>query len=250
MRFPKIQDLLKKITDILPKKDVEKIALKILVAIWIIVTISTFGLRFAKDEGDDIEKKISDAATKVPISPSVNQGDMKKYEKLINLSQYPEPMSEYDLKRRRDPFSKYVEEAAQIGAQPTEHDFTLKTIGRVPLPVVYRGFIELPNKLIGQINWKDSTRFVEKGSSLNGYKILTISKEKIGAVDEQGVKWDFVLNKPVPSDKLNAVLYDKISKKTYTVEASSVIDGYKVIDIQPDCVILLSKGSEIKLTEQ
>jgi len=45
------------------------------------------------------------------------------------------------------------------------------------------------------------------------------------------------------------MLYDNISKKTFNVEITGVIDDYKVIDIQPDCVILLSKGSEIKLTK-
>lgn len=249
MRFTKIWDMLGKIADALPKKDIEKIVLKALIAFWIIVIVVTFGLRLAKDESDDIEKKISGAAIKMRISPSVNQGEMKKYEGLLNLSQYPEPMSEYNLKLRRDPFSKYTEEAVRSKEQSAEHDFTLKTVSSVPLPLIYRGFIELPNKLIGQINWQGSTRFVEKDSSLDGYKILAVSKEKIGAIDKQGRKWDFFLNKPVPSGKLNAVLYDKISKKTYTVEVAGVIDDYKVIDIQPGCVILLSKGIEIKLTE-
>ena len=202
-----------------------------------------------KTDNDAIEKRISETATKMPLTPNVDTDEIKKYEGLLHQAQYPEPMAGYSQKPKRDPFSKYVEEVIQVGVSPTEHDFALKSIGNVPLPVVYRGFIELPDKIIGQINWKDSTRFVEKGALLNGYKILAVTKDKIETVDADGRKWNFLINKAVLSDKLNAVLYDNISKKSYTVEVASVIDDYKVIDIQPDCVILLSRGSEIKLTK-
>lgn len=249
MRIPKISDSIKKVTELLPKKDIEKIALKILFIVWIIVAVAALGLRMIKPGSDAIEKKIQDAATKMPLTSNVGTDEMKKYEKLLSQAQYPEPMNDYSQKPKRDPFSKYVEEIIPAEASPTEHEFTLKSVGNVPLPVIYRGFIELPDKILGQINWKDSTRFVEKGSTLNGYKILRVTKERIEAVDADGRKWDFLMNKAVLSDKLNAVLYDNISKKNYTVEVASVIDDYKVIDIQPDYVILLSKGSEIKLTK-
>ncbi len=250
MRLPKISDSIKKVTELLPKKDIEKIILKTLFVLWVVAALATSGLRMVKNSDDAIEKRISETATKMPLSPSVGSDEIKKYEGLLNMAQYPEPMSEYGQKLRRDPFSKYVEEVIGIAVSPTAHDFSLKSIGNVPLPVIYRGFIELPDKIIGQINWKDATRFVEKGATLNGYKILAVNKNKIEAVDEEGRKWDFFINKAVLSDKLNAVLYDKISKKSYTVEIASVIDDYKVIDIQPDCVILLSKGEKITLTKQ
>ncbi len=249
MGFAKIENLPNKIADILPKKGAEKMILKALMLLWVIVLVVTFGLRLTKDKSDDIEKKMSAAAVKIPIPFYQGRDEMENYEKLLDFSQHPEPMSEYSLKFQRDPFSKYVERADRAGSQAASRDFTLKAVGNVPLPVVYKGFIELSDKLIGQVSWKDSTRFVEEGGSLNSYKILAVSKEKISAIDECGKEWDFFMNKPVMGDKLNAVLYDSVLKKTYTVEVASVIDDYKVIDIQSDCVILLLKGSEIKLTK-
>ena len=198
---------------------------------------------------DSVEKNISETATKMRISPSVTPGEVKKYETMLNNAEYPEPPSAYAQKVKRDPLSKYTEKAPEVTAV-TEHDFVLRSVGNVPLPVIYKGFIELPDRLIGQINWKDTTRFVESGSSLNGFKIQRVSKDKVEAVDENGRKWEFLLNKSVSSDKLNAVLYDTISRKTFTVEIANVIDDYKVIDIQSDYVILLSKGQEIKLNKE
>jgi len=250
MRLPKISDSIKKITDILPRSNVEKLILRTLIAIWIITLLAVIGLRAIKGASDNVEKKISETATKMRISPSVSRDEMKKYETILNQAEYPEPMGEYAQKVKRDPFSEYNEEIVQIVTQATEHNFSLKSVGNIPLPVIYKGYIELPDKLIGQVNWKETTRFVEDGTTLNGYKILKVAKDKIEASDEQGRKMEFLLNKPVLSDKLNAVLYDSISKKTFNVEVANVIDDYKVIDIQPDYVILLSKGSEIKLTKE
>lgn len=249
MRLPKISDYIKRVTDILPKRDVEKLVLKVLIAMWIITFLAVLSLRTIKGASDSVEKKISEMATKIQISPSVSLGEMKKYEAMLNGAEYPEPAGEYVQEVKRDPFAKYNEELAKVVTTTTEHDFALKSTGNVPLPVIYKGYIELPDKLIGQLNWKEATRFVEAGTLLNGYKILRVAKNKIDAIDEKGRKMEFLLNKPVLSDKLNAVLYDNISKKTFSVEAGSVIDDYKVVDIQPGCVILLSKGSEIKLTK-
>lgn len=248
MNATKISDLFKKIVYSVPKKDVEKIILKILIILWVITAAVTFGIRIMKSGDSGIEKKISEAVTKMPMLPSVTQGEIKKYEDILDFSQYPEPVSEYSLKLVRDPFSKYAE-VIQAGSPSTAHEWTLMSVGNVPLPIIYKGFIELPDKLIGQIIWKGSTKFVEKGASLNGYRVVSVTMEKISAVDEDGRRWEFLLNKPVLSDKLNAVIYDNVSRKTYTVEAAAIIDDYKVIDIQPDYVILLSNGVEIKLTK-
>ncbi|MDD5681079.1 MAG: hypothetical protein PHI59_07540 [Candidatus Omnitrophica bacterium] len=241
---------MKKITDFLPKTNVEKLALKTFIIIWIVTLFVTISLRAVKGNYDSIEKRISDMATKMRISPSVSPDEIKKYEALLNRIEYPETESVYAQKVKRDPFSAYTEEVIDATATTAEHVFSLRSIGHVPLPVMYKGYIELADKLIGQVSWKDATRFVEPGTSLNGYKIQRITKEKIDVIDEQGRKINFILNKPVLSDKLNAVLYDSISKKTFTVEMSGVIDDYKVIDIQPDYVILLSKGAQIKLTRE
>ena len=86
---------------------------------------------------------------------------------------------------------------------------------------------------------------MEEGDALNGYRIRNISKEVIEATDKNGKNIQFKLNKPVLSDDLEAVLYDNISKKTFELKLASEIDGYKVIDIASNYVILLLDGEEI-----
>ncbi|MDP3790246.1 MAG: hypothetical protein Q8R48_07590 [Candidatus Omnitrophota bacterium] len=250
MRVPKITEAIKRIADLLPKSNIEKIVLKTLVAIWVVTLIAVVGLKAFKGTRDGIEKKISEMATNMRISPSVSPGEIKKYETILTQAEYPAPKDTYAKDAKRDPFSKYNPEIAPVDAvKVTAHDFVLRSIGNVPLPIMYKGYIEMPDKLIGQVNWKDATRFVEDGGALNGYKIQRVTKDRVEATDADGRKINFLLNKPILSDKLNAVLYDNISQKVYTVETATVIDDYKVIDIQPDYVILLSKGSEIKLTK-
>lgn len=248
MRIPRIAGIIKKITDLLPKGNIEKIVLKTLIGIWAVTLLAVLVLRIVRGANDTIEKRISDMATKMRIAPSVTYDDMKNYERILTRAEYPEPKDAYAKDAGRDPFSKYNPVIASAAIPATAHDFVLNSIEKIPLPFMYRGYIELPDKLIGQMNWNNSTKFVEDGGALNGYKIQKVTKDRIEAVDEQGKKIDFILNKPVLSDKLSAVLYDNISQKQFNVETASVIDDYKVVDIQPDCVILNSKGSEIKLT--
>lgn len=248
MKIPKITDAVKKIAGFLLKSNVEKVVLKTLIAVWVVTLLVIAGLKAVKSNRDDIEKKISEMATNMRIAPSVTCEEMQRYEGILDQAECPTPKSAYASGVERDPFSKNV--PASAAAVPAAvHDFVLDSIGNVPLPVMYKGFIEMPDKLIGQISWRNTTKFVEDGGVLNGYKIQRVAKDRIEAMDEQGRKVDFMLNKPVLSDKPGAVLYDNISKKTFNVEMASVIDDYKVIDIQPDYVILLLGGSEIKLTK-
>lgn len=248
MRVPKITNAIKKMVDLLPKSNIEKIVLKALITIWIVTLLAVVGLKAVTGTRGGIEKKISDTATNMRISPSVSPEEMKKYEWILKGAEYPESKDAYVKDAKRDPFSKYTPETA-AAVPAAAHDFVLDSIGNVPLPIMYKGYIEMPDKLIGQICCRNATRFVEDGGALNGYKIQRVAKDRIEAIDAEGGRVDFMLNKPVLSDKLNAVLYDNISQKVYTVETDSLIDDYKVVDIQPDCVILLLKDSKIKLTK-
>ncbi len=251
MKIPKISGYVNKLASILPRADAEKLVLKALIAIWVVVLLAVVGLQVVKGTYEDPEKKILNAATKTRRSSFVTWDEIKKYESILVKAEYPEPESEYAQKVRRDPFSEYNEKAANTPIiHAAERDFALQSVGNIPLPIKYQGYIELPDKVIGQIKWKESTRFVEPGASLNGYVIQRVTKSKIEVVDEQGKGMEFLLNKPVLSDKLYAVLYDRISRKNFSIEIASVIDGYKVIDIQPDYVILFSNGSEMKLTKE
>ncbi len=245
MKISDLSNLIKRLIEIIPKRDIEKLIFKILLGIWLFVIVAVVILRVTFEAHNDIEKKIIETATSVKF-PAEAKTDMKKYEALLNLAKYPEGIEKYTRGIKRDPFSEHKE----IMITPTgaiKYDFVLRSIDRMPLPMVYKGYIELPDRIIGQMNWRDATRFVEPGLTLNGYRISSVSKEKIEAMDEKGKKIEFEINKPVLGDELQAILYDNVSKETFNVGLSSEIADYKVVDIAPNYVILLSEEKEIKL---
>lgn len=239
-------NVVKKLIGLMPKFNIEKLVFKTMLGVWVFVIFTVIILRIFLGARDDVERRITEAATDMKL-PITKKSEIANYESFLNLVKYPEGIEEYTGGIKRDPFSEYKEELAIQPLAGIGHDFVLKSIDRVQLPLVYKGYIELPDTIIGQINWQDTTRFVKIGSILNGYRIHSITKEKIEAIDEEARKVKFELNKPVFSNELHAVLYDNISKKTFSVRARSEIDEYKVIKIEPDYVILLTKETEIRL---
>lgn len=245
MKIQDLSDRTKKIIESVPKGNIEKFVFKILLGVWIAVILVGVVVGNLLGRRDYIQEKIIENAAgtghKLP-----DKSDFAKYESLFTLVKYPEAIEQYTHRIKRDPFLEYSGEAAQL-VLPFEHDFELKSIERVPLPMVYRGYIELPDRIIGQLNWYDATRFVRVGSAIDGYKIRDITKKKLEATDEGGQNIEFELNKPVFSDKLQAILYDNVSGKTFSVRVSTVIGAYEVTEITPRYVILLSEGKETKL---
>jgi len=247
----KIQDftnVIKGLTELISKGDVEKRIFKVLLSIWLVILIIVILLMAILSPGYNIEKKITKTSTgkKLPILGEV---EIKEYESLINLAKFPEGIEKYLQGIKYDPFSEYKK---SFTIQPTgiaEHDLVIKYIEKIQLPLIYKGYIELPDKIIGQMDWQGKTKFVEVGATLSDYKISSISKEKIEAIDKKGKKIEFWLNKRVFGDELQAVLYDNVSQKYFTVQVTGEIGSYKVIDIAPDYVILLTKEGELKLTK-
>ena len=245
----KIQDLVDKIKGLIesiPRDNIEKLIFKILLVVWMAVIFVVIILRSVIGPRDYIQEKIIEGAAHVEFKP-IKKSDVAMYESLFTLVKYPESIEQYARGIKRDPFSECSGEAAMQLMISTEHDFELKSIDRIPLPMVYRGYIELTDRIIGQVNWYDATRFVKIDSAINGYKIQDISRQRLKAIDEKGQSIKFELNKPVYSDKLQAFLYDNISKKTFSVRVSTVIGDYKITEITPDYVILLTEGGETKL---
>ncbi len=241
INFSKFTDLLKKLTDFIPKKGIEKLLFKALLGIWVLVIIAVIVLRIAYTTYNNVEDRIKEAATSAR-PPVASPSEITMYESLLDMAKYPEGIEEYSLAVRRDPFSEHREILPPV-FEP-EHDFVLKSIERIPLPLMYKGFIELPDRIIGQINLEGTTRFVEVGSRLDSYRILNISREKIIAMDASDKKLEFLLNEPIFSDKLSAVLYDNISEKEFNVDVGTKIEDYKVIEIMPDYVVLQYKNEE------
>jgi hypothetical protein len=241
----KLQDLLglvKKLADYIPRQDVEKFIFKVLLGLWLLFIVAavilsiTLGRRRAGgryDMASTVEG--GEAAEEITI-------ELKRYEALTELVKNPEDVKVYTQCIRRDPFSEYDEAAITSVA---EYDFVLKSVTQASLPMVYKGYIELTDRLVGQVNWYDTTKFVEERSAFNGYRIHKITKEMIEATDKTGKKIQFRMNEPVLGDEFEAVLYDNISKKTFNLKLASEIGGYKVIDIAANYVILLLEDEEI-----
>jgi hypothetical protein len=246
MKITGFIDLVKKIAGFIPIYNIEKFIFKILLGVWAFVILTVVILKAVLGTRDDIERRITEAATNVKFS-TMKKSDIVRYESLLNLAKYPEGIEKYTRLIDRDPFSEYKKKHGVQIFDTAQYDFVLESIEKVQLPMIYRGYIELTDMIIGQINWHDTTRFIKVGSTINGYKIQDISKEKIEVIDANGKLIVFELNKPVYGEELQAILYDNISKKTFSVRLATTIGTYKVIDITPEYVILLAKGVEIKL---
>lgn len=244
--MPHLAEILKRIIERVPKHNIEKFIFEALLGVWVIVVIIIIILRIVLGTRYNIEREMITAATNVKMSGTA-ESKMQDYESLLNLAKNPEGIEEYTGDIKRDPFMKHEEGRIIRPAGAATHDFTLKSIERVPLPIVYKGYIELPDTIIGQIALHGTTKFVKIGAAIEGYRIHYISREKMEAIDKKGEKIEFALNKPVFSDALQAVLYDNISQRTYYVQVANSIDDYKIIDIGPNYVILQSQGVDIRI---
>ena len=236
----------KKTIDRLPKRNIEQIVFKILFSLWVATVIVAVGLLIiGRFQGDIGTRLIKTAAS--PKITKLDNKELQSYKSLHPLLKYPEPLSSYTQGISRDPFLRYEEGLFLEPIDSSEHDFVVTSVDRMLLPFTYKGYIEMPDYVVGQINWSDKTIFVRDGSILHDYNILHVSKDTITATDKAGMPLEFQLNKPIFSNELQAILYDTISRETYTIQKNMEIDDYKVIDIRRDYVILLLEGVEIKL---
>lgn len=249
MKIPDFANFTKKLIAFIPTRNIEKIAFRILLGVWLLIILVVIILGTILSASDDIEKRIKETATNVTF-PAIEESEIERYESLLNLAKYPEGIDEYIQKIKHDPFSAYKEELHVATRGPSEYNFILKAIDKIELPLVYKGYIELPDQIIGQINWRGSTKFVTVASTLNGYRIRDISKKKIDAIDEKGKNIEFKLNQPVFGDELQATLYDDVSKENFDVYIQSKIGDYEVVKITPDYVVLESESEEIKLERE
>jgi hypothetical protein len=246
--FANITKGLKDIIELISKRNIEKGIFKILLGVWLFVILLTIILIAVLGPRYDIEKKVIKAATG-ENALVIGKAEIVKYESLLNSLKSPEGIEKYTREIKYDPFAEYKKDFTIQPSGVAKYDFVLKYIDKIQLPLVYKGYIELPDKIIGQMDWQGKTRFVEIGATLSDYTIYSLSKEKMEAIDKKGKKIEFRLNKRVFGDELQAVLYDNISHKEVNVKVASEIGDYKVIDIAPDYVILLTKGVEVKLTK-
>ncbi len=241
-----ITALLKGIAERIPRENLERTIFIVCTGAWIIAMVTVTVLRFTLDTGEAIEKRIAAAATAIRTE-DISSVDITRYEALLEREKYPENLVHYTGTLAHNPFSPHKERIVVEEDTGPSHLFELKSIDRVKLPLMYRGFIELPDKIIAQINWQTHTQFVNKGTRLNGYTVEDITKDVIVIREHNGKLLNFTLNKPVYGDEYEAVLYDSVTEKTYNVRESSTIDEYKVVDITPTYVIVTDNNTTVRL---
>jgi hypothetical protein len=143
----------------------------------------------------------------------------------------------------RDPFSPIRERVVPV------HPFQIKEIIVDPFFIVYMGSMQRQSEdLIAQINWRDETFFVREGERMKTWTIATVSPERVIAVNEEGEEVVLALMKKAPSRPAEARLFSFATEKTHMAKAEDVIEGYKIIDIKKDTVILRQLSSDKIIT--
>ncbi len=243
-----ITDKFKKLSELFLIKDLEKRIFRGLLTLWGIVFLGTFVMSFfMQGAAHRLEEQMDNMASSAKQA-FMPRAELQLYEDILTRAKYPKGIADYRVLTGRNPFAKVQRAEAVVTDTTSRHDFVLRTIDRIPLPIMYQGFIELPDKVIGQVAWKGTTKFVESGEALNGYTILSVQRDYLDIKLEDGTEHRLNYKTPIPGKELRAVLYDNIGDKTYTAVKTWGLDGYSVVDIQEDRVILLFKGEELELT--
>ncbi|MFA5338967.1 MAG: hypothetical protein WC317_02320 [Candidatus Omnitrophota bacterium] len=128
-------------------------------------------------------------------------------------------------------------------------DLTLVSVTAVPLPFMYKGFIEVSDgTIIGQINWSGKTYFVKRGQKVKDYKVTEINSKIVKMENKDGqVTLEF--KKPGKSKELVAKLHDSMNNKDIEAKKGDTIGEYKVLDIKTDSVILYGQNKEWVITK-
>ena len=246
-----ITEKIKSAAELIPRQDIEKYVFKLLLLTWAAIMVVLLILRAVLGPRDYVKRKIIEAA-KTAQRFDVERTDIAGYESVFDKVKSPEPLEEYTVRISRDPFSKkkVKVEVKTEEIVRREHDFEIRSISKIPLPLVYRGYIELPDRIIGQVNWHHSTEFVNAGSVLNGYMVESVHKDRLLVTAGDGTRIEFRLNAPVLTDKLEAVLFDRVSKETFNVTENAKIGDYEVVDVSPNRVTMRINDKEMLLEKR
>ncbi len=213
----------------------------LLLIIWIIIVIIFSALSFSLNAKYNENKNRIGLQKKAKVSKT----DGAEYDKLLNKLINPEKLDYYNSLLTRDIFSE-TKVPVVIEIAPV---FEIRSIERLPLSFMYKGFIETPDgSLLAQFNWDGSTKFVRTGDKIKGFKILEITKQAVLIQTPENLKISLKNNKVALGGDYQIVFFDSANKKTYTLKKNELLIGkYKVIDINDDSVILLKDNEKITL---
>lgn len=215
-------------------KGIYKIAAIALFILWFILLWLAPSLftpkEFSVPTGEDSIVKTDDSATDASGA----------YSALIESIKSPFAVSRYQQLLDRNLFVR--PEAPPVVFTPDK--LKVVSIGATNLPFMYTGFIQKQDgTMIGQINWSGKTYFAKKGEKFKDYKILEINSKQVRAENKDG-QLTLEFKKPVKSKELIGKLYSSMDDKTFEVKKGDEINGYKVLDIKADSVILYGQDQE------
>ena len=136
------------------------------------------------------------------------------------------------------------------GTTAAEKPFTVNDIVFEPFVFIYMGFIEKsPDEVIAQINWNDETYFVEKGEALREWTVTDIKRDSVTAVNAQGESITMPLQQRILSDKPYAIVTVPATGEARKIAAGDTVEGYKVLDITRDTVILATDSGPLTINK-
>lgn len=223
-------------------KNLNKNILIALLGIWVVVAIvmSFFQIRLKLVYTKGMERRIVSTESAVKAVQ-----DFSAYSDILKKTATPEKISYYDKLFERDMFIE-IRLDQVVDFPPV---FEIQNIEKLPLSLMYKGFIQYENGMIAaQINEDSETRFVKKGDKIKSYKVIDVTKDEVVLLGPENFKILLKLNKVAPSNEYQVIMFDSANKRTYKLKKNeSLIGKYKIIDIKDDYVIILKDNENITL---
>ncbi|MFH1777698.1 MAG: hypothetical protein ABH952_09115 [Candidatus Omnitrophota bacterium] len=164
---------------------------------------------------------------------------------LVTLG-HPEPFENYQGIMQRSIFSE-LRTSLVDKSMYQDRSFILLNVEHKLFPLEYKGRIKTNLAFnIAQINWNNRTYFVEAGDVISKYKIDRITQNTVVLKNTQGS--DTIILKylqPSQAKELIATVMDMNNNKMQEIEKGMELDGYNVLDITLDSVLLLQGEKKI-----
>jgi len=132
-----------------------------------------------------------------------------------------------------------------LGEEAIKARFTLVRIERMDPPLIYQGVMEDPSGfLTAQVNFEGKSHFVKGGGELEGWKILSLAREKIEARSPEGEAIAFPFRVRVPGRVKFALIVKEPEGVSYRISEGEEIEGHEVTEIG-EKIVRLKKDEEI-----
>lgn len=224
------------------KKNAYKIIAIVLFAAWLLAWKLSATVSFDKIAAFPAKPSVTEGLSALPDKGKAGNG----YSEIIKMLKSPFPISKYQKLINRNIFMPPERETIVFSPEILK----ITSIERVNLPFIYNGFIQTSNgALIAQISWEGKTYFVKNGGKIKDYMVTEIGKNAI-KIEREGEELFLEFKKPAKGTELVATLYNSMDNKTYEVHKEDEINGYKILDIKSDAVILYGDNKECIINQE